>query len=189
MRIRFYSSNPAKIEEAIQVFADYAIDLSVHHYEFTEIQDLHHERVVLNKINQLPYSDSDVCIVDDTGLYVAAYANFPGIMSKFIYETLGYDAFLRLFPEGVSREGFFRALVAVKIGSTIKVFEGKCDGYLATSVRGSADDGRLYEPLFIPKGKNLTLAEMPSKQRYEYSYRVKALTRAANYVQDILNKK
>ena len=49
---------------------------------------------------------------------------------------------------------------------------GKIEGRISNSKKGKNGFG--YDPIFIPKGKRLTFAEMESKKKYKIDHRFKA---------------
>ena len=60
-------------------------------------------------------------------------------------------------------------------GKIIKKFVGITEGKISTNLQG--DQGFGYDPIFIPKGKNKTYAEMSLVEKNQVSHRSKA-TRA-----------
>jgi len=67
----------------------------------------------------------------------------------------------------------------LKLGHYI-IFEGKILGNIADSPRGQNGFG--YDPLFIPKGHNKTLAEMSTNEKNTCSHRSLAINKFINFL-------
>jgi XTP/dITP diphosphohydrolase len=176
----FFTSNSVKAEEATWAFGPSGARIVAHDFPFIEIQSLSQEEVLQNKISQIQrLGEERPFIVDDSGFYLNAYRFFPGVMTKFVFETIGYDGVLRLLPEGVDRSAYFRSIVGLCSLNTTRIFEGITGGSVPTEARGGHREGMLFEPLFVPNTASSTLAEMSFEERLQHAYRVKALSAAA----------
>lgn len=175
-----FTTNPAKVAEAEWVFGQAGVDIAARDYPFVEIQSLSPEEVLRNKIAQVQRQGSGRSfLVDDSGFYLTAYHRFPGTLSKFIYETIGYEGLLRLLPPGVDRDAYFESMIGLCILGKLYLFRGTTEGSVSSTARGPHREGMLFEPIFVPKGIESTLAELEVEERMSYSYRVKALSLAA----------
>ena len=78
------------------------------------------------------------------------------------------------------RSASFTTIIAlVKSGKTI-TFEGKVEG--AITVTKSGVDGFGYDPIFQPKGFNITFAEMTASEKNSISHRGKAVEQFVDYL-------
>jgi non-canonical purine NTP pyrophosphatase (RdgB/HAM1 family) len=70
---------------------------------------------------------------------------------------------------------FLCVLVLLGPSGVEQVFEGRCEGTLLIEPRGGAGFG--YDPLFVPEGKNESLAEMGEALKNQLSHRARAAQR------------
>ena len=121
-------------------------------------------------------------VADDTGLFVDALGDAPGVWSaRYAGEDATYAdnrakllAALAELPAGTSRMASFRtvALVRWPDGRELSV-EGVCEGTIAMSERGDAGFG--YDAIFEPSdGGGRTFAEMTAAEKHARSHRGRA---------------
>ncbi len=120
------------------------------------------------------------CFSEDTGLEVAALDGAPGVHTAR-YAGLDRDpeaniALLLLNLTGKpTRTAQFRTVIALITGEQEILFEGICQGKIATEKRGTSGFG--YDPVFMPDGFEHTFAELGDGVKNQVSHRAKA-TRA-----------
>jgi XTP/dITP diphosphohydrolase len=123
-------------------------------------------------------------VSDDTGLFVDALEGRPGIHSARYAGDPPDDASNRAallaalagFVDRDQRRAHFStvAMVVRPDGSEVTV-EGRCDGVIAASERGSRGFG--YDSLFVPDdGDGRTFAEMSDDEKNAISHRARAFT-------------
>ncbi len=122
-------------------------------------------------------------LADDSGLEVEALERRPGVLSARYAGRQGDDAAniarllreMRDIPEERRKACFVCVLVlASPEGESIKIRE-TCEGIIATAPRGELGFG--YDPVFVPEGKDKTMAELPLEEKNAVSHRGKALRR------------
>lgn len=111
-------------------------------------------------------------IVDDTGLFIEALSGFPGPYAAYVQKTLGNDGILHLMKGAADRRAYFVTSIAYIDERGIETFNGRVDGEITTSPRGTEGFG--YDPVFSVSGK--TLAEMGLHEKNTVSHRARALT-------------
>lgn len=122
-------------------------------------------------------------LADDTGLECYYLELKPGVLSaRYAGENATYadnNAKLLNALKGVPprrRNAHFRSVVAI-IGKGIeKIVEGKVEGDILESPRGTNGFG--YDPLFVPRGSRKTYAEMTLEEKNKVSHRAMALLKA-----------
>ena len=121
-------------------------------------------------------------LVEDSGLFIDALSEFPGVYSAHVLKSIECEGILRLLDE--ERSAYFLTVAALWTGEAVEVFVGRCDGSISTEIRG--EDGFGYDPIFVPDdGKNgLTFAEMTSEEKSEYSHRGRALRALFDYLNE-----
>jgi XTP/dITP diphosphohydrolase len=109
---------------------------------------------------------------EDSGIEVAALSGAPGIHSARWAE----DPIARLLAEleGVTdrRARYLCELVAIGPGGEELRGTGTLEGRIADEPRGSEGFG--YDPVFIPDGEELTVAELGNSWKAANSHRARA---------------
>jgi len=72
-------------------------------------------------------------------------------------------------PDALRGAEFVSVLVLAAPGGPEQRFEGRCRGVLAREPRGKGGFG--YDPLFVPEGRDRTLAEMAPAEKNSISHR------------------
>jgi len=119
-------------------------------------------------------------LADDSGLCVDALGGSPGVESAYFAGPAADPAAnlarlvgaMRGVPAGGRGAEFVCTLFLRGPGGAERLFEGRCRGSLAASPRGAHGFG--YDPLFVPEGLALTLAEMEPAQKNRISHRGRA---------------
>lgn len=126
-------------------------------------------------------------LADDSGLEVDVLDGAPGVHSARYASTTQTDnssdednnsKLLRELTDRVEhhRTARFRCVIALaQAGEYAQphIFEGSCEGRIATSARGEHGFG--YDPLFIPNGFNISFGELGSEIKSQLSHRGAAL--------------
>ena len=113
---------------------------------------------------------------DDSGLEVAALAGGPGWRSAFWggADPCGWLlAALRGVPPPDRRARFVAAVALVAPDGRAWLGRGELAGTVATCRAGSGGFG--YDPVFIPAGSTMTLAQWPAEQKNRISHRARAV--------------
>ena len=124
-------------------------------------------------------------LADDSGLEVDALGGRPGVRSARFAHDRATDAennaallaaLAEVEPE--QRKARFRCVLALVDpwavpGSPLLSAEGTCEGSIAREPRGGGGFG--YDPLFIVKGTNKTMAELSDAEKNEISHRAVAV--------------
>ncbi len=148
---------------------------------------------------QLP----SLVIADDSGLEVDALGGAPGIFSaRYAGENAGdvpnVNKLLReLRKRNIAtekRSARFRCVIALRFrcvialaqnGKVLGVFEGFVEGKIVEPPRGSGGFG--YDPIFEPKGRDQTFAEMAPESKNQISHRGQAIAALRKGLRDIAN--
>ncbi len=114
-------------------------------------------------------------IGEDSGLEVDALGGRPGIGSAR-YAPEGTPAIAKLLGEleGVSdrRARYVSELVAIAPGGEELRGTGVLEGRIAAEPRGAEGFG--YDPVFVPKGEERTVAELGNSWKDRHSHRARA---------------
>ena len=130
-------------------------------------------------------------LADDSGLSVAALDGRPGVYTadwaerQWFEGDPGRDWYLAMGKvEGLlaakgpaaPRDAWFSCVLAIAWpdGETA-VYEGRVDGALAWPPRGTMGFG--YDPVFVPKGREVTFAELDPDEKHRISHRADAFAK------------
>lgn len=126
------------------------------------------------------------CFADDTGLMVDALHGAPGVRSAR-YAGDGHDSeanmrkLLLNLKGSSSRKAHFSTCIALLMGETQKIFEGRVDGEITLEPHGSEGFG--YDPVFMPdEGDGKTFAEMTPEEKNHISHRGRAVAKLINFL-------
>ena len=114
------------------------------------------------------------CFADDTGLEIDALGGKPGVYSAR-YAGTGHDHEKNMDKvlselEGVqNRKAKFRTVISLIINGTETLFEGVVKGTILTERHGNKGFG--YDPIFEPKGFEISFAEMDLSDKNKISHR------------------
>lgn len=176
--LRYVTSNEGKVREALAHLDD---DVEAVEYEYMEPQADSLVEIAAygaeTAFESLP--GSSPVIVDDAGLFIAAFDGFPGPYSAYVEERLGIDRVARLTLAEDNQSARFRAAIGYADGETIETFTGDVRGQIV-SPRG--DGGFGYDPIF--EHGEQTFAEMTVGEKNAVSHRGRALERFADWYHD-----
>jgi XTP/dITP diphosphohydrolase len=129
-------------------------------------------------------------LVDDSGLEVSSLNKEPGVRSaRFSGVPVDYARNNTLLLErlkGVEdRQARFVIVTVLRLSDGREFLqEGILDGKIARYLNGTGGFG--YDPLFIPEGSSLTLAEMTSVEKNAISHRQRAIVGIKEVLRDLL---
>ncbi len=125
------------------------------------------------------------CFADDTGLEVEALDGRPGVYSaRYAGEgKTADDNITKLLLElkgQANRFALFKTVIAfVGIGEPT-LFEGILEGNITLDKKGSNGFG--YDPVFMPAGYSITLAEMSTGEKNKLSHRAIAVKKFVEHL-------
>jgi XTP/dITP diphosphohydrolase len=115
-------------------------------------------------------------IGEDSGIEVVALGGRPGLYSAR-YAPEGAPAIAKLLGEleGVEdrRARYVSEVVAIAPHGDVLRGTGILDGSIADGPRGSGGFG--YDPIFVPDGERLTVAQLGDSWKHEHSHRARSV--------------
>ena len=177
----FVTSNVHKFQEARRVLSEYKIATAKLKVGAVEIQDDSLENIAKFSALDAVKNCGLPIFVEDAGLFVEALNGFPGPYSAYVYRTVGTKGILKLLKNIENRDAYFQSVIAFSSPEEQPTcFHGKVTGKISSQERGTSGFG--YDPIFEPsKGEGRTFAEMPTRQKNEYSHRAEALRKFAEW--------
>ncbi|MGM0518072.1 MAG: RdgB/HAM1 family non-canonical purine NTP pyrophosphatase [Campylobacterota bacterium] len=148
-------------------------------------------QVIYEKLVNKGYKNHLV-ISDDSGITVKALGNEPGVYSARYAGENATDKdnnekmIERLNEKNIKRtSAYYTACIAIVFQGEVYTVHGWMHGDVINEQRG--DNGFGYDPMFIPKGFDKTLGELPHEVKKEFSHRNRAL-KLAKKVLDVILK-
>lgn len=130
-------------------------------------------------------------LADDSGLSVAALDGRPGVYTadwaqrqwfegpegRDWYMAMGkVEGILRGMGEDANRNCWFSCVLAIAWpDGEHAIYEGRVDGTFTWPPRGNKGFG--YDPVFIPKGRTETFAEIDPEEKHSMSHRADAFAK------------
>lgn len=185
MELVIATRNKKKIEEIRRVIGNIPISILTID-DFPGCPEVEEEGVTfqenaIKKAMTVSQCTGKPALADDSGLEVYALNNAPGILSS---RYSGEDADDRKNIEKLLHEmrsvideerkaRFVCCLALVFPDGGVEIFSGHVEGRIGREPKGSYGFG--YDPLFYPKGHDMTFAEMTAEEKDSLSHRGKAL--------------
>ncbi len=124
------------------------------------------------------------CFADDSGLVVDALHGEPGIYSARYSGSRDPKTNLELVLQKMEghqeRSAHFVSIISLIWEGDNYFFEGRVEGSIIEKSRGLAGFG--YDPIFIPKGYDLTFAEMEATEKNRISHRSLAMQQMLEFL-------
>jgi XTP/dITP diphosphohydrolase len=190
MELFFGTSNPGKLRELLRLVEGLPIrvvtpaDLGRPLPEVVEDGATFAENAA-RKAVAFARCSGRVALADDSGLCVDALGGAPGVFSArwsedeapgltgLARDAANNDKLLRALagvPKDRRGAAYLAALVvAAPDGAILAGVEGRCAGRIGRAPRGAGGFG--YDPLFVPEGRALTMAELPPAEKDALSHR------------------
>lgn len=133
------------------------------------------------KVNALRPHFKGPILADDSGLCVDALDGRPGVHSSSYGGVEGDHRRnlnklmneMETIPAGRRGAHFYCLLLLSLADGQERIFEGRCDGKISFAPSGGRGFG--YDPVFIPDGFNVSMAELSDDQKNSISHRGRAV--------------
>jgi len=193
MQICFATNNANKLNEIRELLPDFTI-LSLN--DIGHEGDLPEDQTTLEgnshqKADYVYKNYKTNCFADDTGLEVFALDGEPGVYSA-MYSGKHHDSegnmalLLKNLAGAKDRSAQFRTVITLIIDGKIKQFEGVVKGDILETRHGTEGFG--YDPIFKPKGYDMSFAEMSMSEKNKISHRGLAVQKLANHLNKQMEK-
>ena len=177
MRLVLATRNDHKTREFNGLMAPHTVDPLPKHVELPPETGTTFAENALVKARTAAQQLGRAAIADDSGIAAEALDGAPGVYSaryagEQATDEQNLDKLMREAPAG-SRVAYVCALAYVGADGTEHVVEGRCEGTLSDTKRGSGGFG--YDPAFIPDAHpTSTMAELTPLQKDAISHRGEA---------------
>ena len=179
--LQIITSNNGKIKEFKEIFGDSKYLPVQNNIDYPEIQASSLEEVEDFGLSWLGEKIEPPFVIDDSGVFIDNFDGFPGVYTRYVYDTIGLAGVLRQMENIDNRACTFRCVLGLLTESGEKrKFSGECHGTLINELRG--DGGFGYDPIFIPQGFDKTFAELAPEEKNSISHRGKAMRKLIDFL-------
>lgn len=192
MKLILATQNKNKVIELKRLLMDYP------HYEVLSLNDLNIKDDIeetgttfasnaLLKAKHFYNLTGYACLADDSGLEIEALNNEPGVYSaRYLGEDTSYEIknrniLGRLINQTKRNARFISVVCLMLSNSEIITFEGIMPGSIGLEPKGMNGFG--YDPIFLPKGYDISYAQMDIDMKNQLSHRGQALRKAVEYLE------
>ena len=167
MDITYVTGNKYKIELAQRILSPLGINVLQKKIYCPEIQDDKIENVSKFSAKYAANELGMPVIKNDSGLVIEALNGFPGPYTAYVEDTLTEEGILKLMEGKENRNAYFVEVISYCQPNQEPVsFISKTEGSIALEKKG--EFGWSYDRIFIPKGQDKTLAQMPDDERWKF---------------------
>jgi XTP/dITP diphosphohydrolase len=137
------------------------------------------------KANLISEKFSINCFADDSGLVVNSLNGEPGVYSgRYAGEPRNDQrnnkVLLEKLEGEINRDAYFITCICLIAQKKKYFFEGRIEGEILTEPTGNNGFG--YDPIFKPKGFELSFAEMSLEQKNKISHRAIAVNKLVDFL-------
>lgn len=189
IKIVFATGNPHKVHEINEISKGSGIEFILPPNGFDPIENgkdfLENSSIKAKEAAKL---SKQISLADDSGLCVDALDGAPGLYSARYAPTPQerIDKLLGNLNNVTNRKAKFVCAMTLvdSEGNILNQEIGECNGNIATSQSGVNGFG--YDPIFVPNGYNITIAEMSEEKKNSISHRSVALNKMLEYIKTVL---
>ena len=187
MEILLATHNQHKKEEIQQILgSNYQVTSLTDYHIFDEIEEngtTFHENAFI-KAKYCFENTGKPSVGDDSGLVIPALDGRPGIFSARYAGAHDFEANMQKVLTEMqnieNREAYFITVMCLVDETGEIYFEGRVYGTISKEKRGEKGFG--YDPIFIPKGYEISFAEMPPEEKNRISHRQEAVAKFLEFM-------
>ena len=185
MKIVLASSNEHKVKEINEIVAGSGLEFILPPEGFDPVENgATFEENSLIKAKEAWKLARTWTLADDSGLCIEALGGKPGIYSARYAETpqKRIERVLKEMDGINNRKAYFACAMTLinPEGSVEFTHTGICDGFITTEARGQHGFG--YDPIFLVKNSDRTMAELNDDEKNRISHRSIALRAVLDYI-------
>ncbi len=189
-KLLFFSNNKNKIIEIKKIFNKFNLELlSLNDLNISEEPEESGKSFEENAKIKSDYGFNKTgisCFADDSGICIESLNWKPGVLSKrflnnFKSNKACFESIIKSTKKNNKQNAYFKTSISLTAKENHNiVFNGIIDGKISEQAKGKFGFG--YDPVFIPKNYNKTLAELSTKEKNEISHRSIAVTKLINFL-------
>ncbi len=192
MELLFATGNKDKLKEVKEMLSNDSIkmpiDIGISNFDVVEDGNTLEENSY-KKASALYQLTGRAVFADDTGLFVKALDNRPGVHShRYASANATYEDNRKKLLDELSnkddRSAYFETVISyINLKGEVFRFTGKLDGYISEIEKGSGEFG--YDKIFIPENSQKSLAEMTIEEKNQISHRARAMAKFKKFLGEI----
>lgn len=192
MQLLFATGNKDKLKEVKKMLANDSIkmpiDIGISNFDVVEDGNTLEENSY-KKASALYQLTGRAVFADDTGLFVKALDNRPGVHShRYASANATYEDNRKKLLDELSnkddRSAYFETVISyINLKGEVFRFIGRLDGYISEIEKGSGEFG--YDKIFIPENSQKSLAEMTIEEKNQISHRARAMAKFKKFLGEI----
>lgn len=141
----------------------------------------------LIKAKEIAKFTNKVIIADDSGLLIESLPNLLGVYSHRFLPLASYrekcEKILELLKDTNNRKAKFVCVITLYNFKNVPIFfKGECFGSIGYEIKG--ENGFGFDPIFIPKSYNKTMAELSEQTKNSISHRGIASKKLIAYLKE-----
>lgn len=188
MKIVLASSNEHKVKEINAITKDLGIEFILPPAGFDPIEDgATFEENSLIKAKEAWKLGKTWTLADDSGLCIEGLNGAPGIHSARYADTAQnrINRVLKEMQGKENRSACFKCCMTLinPAGDVEYLYTGVCEGSIVEEQRGVNGFG--YDPIFLLKNSDKTMAELTDEEKNTISHRAVALNKIIEYLEKI----
>lgn len=188
IEIVFATNNPNKLKEVQAVLPKEIKLISLKDIGcFEDIPETQNtiEGNAIQKATYIKTTYNKDCFADDTGLEVMALNGAPGVYSARYAgpeknASKNIQKLLDNLENETNRKAQFKTVIALNYNNQTFTFEGVCKGKITRHKIGSGGFG--YDPIFMPKGRQKTFAELSLEEKNTIGHRGLAIAKLISFL-------
>lgn len=162
----FVTGNPGKLAEAERLCG---VEIQAADIDLPEIQSLDIEEVLRAKATEAFQRLRQPVVVDETALELAAFNGFPGVLIKWMLQSLGAEGLARSARDLGDPRASAKCGLLYRSEDRELFAQGVTNGQLVVPPRGEGGFG--WDSVFQPDGHDLTYAELSGPAKDSISHR------------------
>lgn len=185
--IYFVTGNSGKFEEVKTYIENNVNNIKIKRFEtdIVEIQTLDQKELIIDKALKAWELLKKPLIIDDDAFYIEKYNKFPGIMSKYVAEGLGFEGVKKLAENG-DESKFILFFAYIDSPENIKLFEASTKGIIKIPKTFQGHPKLFYSSIFVPTGADKFYYELRNTKEGEpLMHRIKALKKFINWYKNL----
>lgn len=192
MELLFATGNKDKLKEVKEMLSNDSIkmpiDIGISNFDVVEDGNTLEENSY-KKASALYQLTGRAVFADDTGLFVKALDNRPGVHShRYASANATYEDNRKKLLDELSnkddRNAYFETVISyINLKGEVFRFTGRLDGYISEIEKGSGEFG--YDKIFIPENSQKSLAEMTIEEKKQISHRARAMAKFKKFLGEI----
>lgn len=170
MKLKFITSNAAKVDLAKERLSRYNIDPIQETIDLDENRSMDVEGVAKYKAEQALQKIKEPFIIEDSAFYIESLGGFPGTYIKMVFDCLGDERIASLVGKEKNKRAYMKGVLVYGNPETceLKFFTGIYEGTIAKIPKGINMRGWKILRIFIPKGWKKTLAQLNDREWQEF---------------------